>query len=728
MLVSALVVLLFILAAAAVGLLVIAHFASLRSLAILDVAFAALTIGVLLLGWLALLLAELNQFSGPRFLLLWLLLVSILLIASWQRSKLSNLTAPLPPPPAESLSWTQSSAARPFLIPLVLIWLVAAAWLFFRPHEYVLGGADAGVYVSLGAEIAQNGGFRVSDPILAALDPAVRSAFLRPLPANPVAPSYVFPGFYVTGEAEGRITPQFYPLHPVWNAVGFGLSPSEADGAGTALLLTGLWITLGSLALVFLGSELGGWFAAVLLLGGLAVTALQVWFGRYPTTEALTQYLLWAGLWSLYLWFDKRRPEALWAFLAGMALGSVFLVRIDILVLAPVFAVFLFGLWYRGWRPADTWFAIPFVLLVGHSVLHGFLLSAPYFYETVGFGLSLLWKNAWILILAASLGLGLFWAAWAIRKRGRDFSRYKRPFLVTVIALFLLFALYNWFIRPYAVSSTLRPDAYSETLLLITNHENFLRLGWYLALPGIWLGVAGICWMIWRVDSKTAVLVSVGLLFTVTYLWDNRANPHQVYVMRRYVPAVVPLFLLGAAVLLAQIEEKGRDLLGTQRRQGAALLVTTLLLSIVWLVGLGWSARGFISQVDYGGLLDQLSAFEAQLPPESILLFDDQAPVGQGDFWGTPLTYIFGHQAYTIRDAAILEGQELPATIASWQENGRSVVWFGDPAWLDANGIGYQEKPFTIISRRLEGSYEHKPTQIIDETWALEAALLEPAR
>ena len=47
--------------------------------------------------------------------------------------------------------------------------MIAAAWLYFRPHESIMGGADAGVYVSLGAEIAQHGSFRLVDEALAAL-------------------------------------------------------------------------------------------------------------------------------------------------------------------------------------------------------------------------------------------------------------------------------------------------------------------------------------------------------------------------------------------------------------------------------------------------------------------------------------------------------------------------------------------------------------------------------
>jgi hypothetical protein len=535
----------------------------------------------------------------------------------------------------------------------------------------------------------------------------------------------LFPGFYVTDAAQGIVVPQFYPLHPVWQAVAFGLSPSAVAGTEAALLLSGLWMTLAGLAIVLIGRELGGRPAVLLLLPALALTALQVWFARYPTTEALTQYMLWAGLWALVRWFGGRQHSSLWAFLAGAALGSVFLVRIDLLILLPIFGLFVFALWFRGWQTADTWFVVPFAVLVAHSFAHGLLFSAPYFYETVGFGLRLLRVNWWIPGAGLLAALGVFWMAWIIRKRESKFARFRRPLLLSLIAAFLLFAIYNWFIRPYSSAAIVRPDAYSDTLLLLTNHENFLRLGWYLALPGIWLGVAGICWMVWKVDSRTAVLLAVGLSFTVVYIWNIRANPHQVYVMRRYVPAVVPFFLLAAAVLISSIDEQGRLLSGVHVQRGWLLRGAALVLGVLWLMGLGWSARGFVRQVDYEGLLEQLAALEAQLPPEAILLFDDQQAVSQGDFWGTPLTYIFGHDAYTIRDVTILEGPLLAETIEIWQNNGRSVVWFGDPAWLVGQGFPFQEKSFSIDSRRLESSYVAKPQQVIQEKWDFRAAFLE---
>ena len=149
-----------------------------------------------------------------------------------------------------------------------------------------------------------------------------------------------------------------------------------------------------------------------------------------------------------------------------------------------------------------------------------------------------------------------------------------------------------------------------------------------------------------------------------------------------------------------------------------------IFLSIAWLLGLGWSARGFISQVDHKGVVAQLVEINDNLPPESVLIFNDQSPVGLGDFWGTPLKFIFGHDVFTLRDLNGLDDEQLAESLKSWQNNGRSVVWIGDPIWLAENDFRYRENSFTIISHRLESSYEHKPQQIVPENWIMPMAFI----
>lgn len=612
---------------------------------------------------------------------------------------------------------------------MLAVWLTTAAWLFFRPHETITGGTDAGVYVSLGAEIAQNGGFRLVDETLATLPPDLQAAVMRPLPNTPGASAYLLPGFYVTDAAAGRLTPQFYPLHPVWQAVAFSVTAGGAAGVRAELWLTGLWMALGTLAVYLTARDVGGPLVGALALAGLTLVGLQVWFGRYPTSEALTQFLLWAGVWSAGRWLGDRSPPRLWAFVAGAAFGAVFLVRIDTLVLLPAFAALLVWRWGRGWRAADAWFAGPLVVLMIHSLLHGHFLSGPYFYETVGYGLFLLQRLWPLLLLSVVVAVGALW--WLTRRLGRDEHLRRaehliRPALAALALLWLLYAAYGWFLRPELNATVLRPDVFSGGELPVLDHLNWPRLGWYLTPLGVGLGVVGAALLLWWAERRTMLLLALGLLFAVIYLWNISANPHHVYVMRRYVPVVVPFFVLCGAWLLGQGWRRATWPPAAGQRRAAYLVpALSLLLALGWLAGLGWAARGFVSQVDYAGLTAQVDALAGQLPPEAVLLFNDQAPVGPGDVWGTPLRFVYGHDAFTLRRPPASVAASLVQTIKTWQNNGRPIVWIGPTEWLDAQGLAYRSQPVALRRVSLESSYDHKPRAINDETTTLLVSYLE---
>ncbi len=705
-----LIVPLLVVACAIPGALIVALFFRGRLPLTLETGFAALVLGVALVGYIAFVSAEMGLFSPALLAACWLLATLVLLSFVVRLRQRTSPSAEMP-----TLSF---STPHKLELALLLVWLLAASWLFFRPHEYIMGGADAGVYVSLGAEIAQQGGFVRQDAGLAGLDSAVVEAIVRPL-NNPAADSYLMPGFYVTDRATGEITPQFYPLHPVWLAIAFGLTSNALDGISAELLMAGLWALLGTLAVTLTLRAVAGWKTGLLLLAGLSVCALQVWFARYPTTEMLTQFLLWAGLFGVVLWMQDRPDRRLWALVAGVALGQVFLVRIDIIVLLPVLALFVVWLWGRGWDSADTWFVVPLIWFTAHAFVHAMWQSAPYFYDHIGFGVTLLLNN-WLIPVVGGLAAGAFlWAVARMRGRVDGLTRYRRPALLALIGAILIFALYGWFVRPLVGDVVVRTDAYSGTELSLFNHENWRRLAWYLSPLGVWLGVVGSCLLLWRVDRTTALILAVGWLFGALYLWNVRANPTHVYVMRRYVPAVVPFLLFcGAYLVGALLGERDRwRWRGWQTALG-------LILALAWLGGLAWSARGFVSQVDMAGISAEIDAFATELPEQSVLLFNDPALIGQGDIWGTPLRFVYGHETYGLRGLDGVDASLLAGTIEGWLAEGRAVVWLGDPAWLTAQGFDFSTGETVLSAQRLEGSAEVKPSALVQPTWTLRTAVI----
>jgi hypothetical protein len=673
----------------------------------LEFSFMGLAFGILIFGWLALLLAEVGYFSLGRLGALWGGLLIVLVTLNWYRYRRfrSNLA---PASPWRFKRWELAALA---------LWLPVACWLFFRPHEFIVGGADAGVYVNLGASIAQTGGILIHDSLLADLDPALYRALLRPLPPSEMAPFYIFPGFFVPGTTDGLIIPQFYPLHPVWQAIAYALG-----GVRVELLMTPLWGLLGALAVYFTMRRLWGWRAALLAIAALSVTALQAWFARYPTTEMLTQYLLWTGAWALIAWIDKQEPRGLWAALAGAALGQVFLTRIDAyaLLLAPV----LVGLWLRrthDWRRPDTWFFGLFTLLAAHSLLHGALFSGPYFYGLFGYSFRLLARFTGPL-----LGLGgLILAAWALaRLRPLTFRRLsawigarRQTWAVGAALLVVIAAVYGYFVRPYLGEVRVSAYWYGGGAIPNLDHENLLRLGWYLGPAGIALSAAGTGWLLIKeANRRTAFLLGTGLFFSFFYLWRIQANPHQIYTMRRYVPVVLPFFVMTATYLINWFYAHVKS----QKRWWGVVGLT-----VVWLSGIVWGARGFVSQVDYRGLIGQTAHFAAELPPRSVIIVGDTSPVGIGDLLGTPLRFLYGHDVLSLRDPGALDRERFARTIQAWQQAGRHVYWAsvsGGPQWPLAGSTLASPETYSFDTWVLENVYDHKPTALAAINWRLSLA------
>ncbi|MCB9433939.1 MAG: hypothetical protein H6668_18370 [Ardenticatenaceae bacterium] len=667
----------------------------------LEQLMASLIVGITLTGTLALLLAQFGLFSLPVLTILWLLLTT----AFWLTAPRTPHPTPHTPPPN-----LQSPISNPQSL-LLLLWLPLALYLFLRPHEFILGAADAGVYINLGAEIAQNGGLIIEDDFLAALPESLQTAVFRPI-NNAAATAYYLPAFYLTGPAQpGHITPQFYPTHPVWLAIAYSLG-----GVWAELMLPGVWALLGAVAVYLTVRQFAGWQTAVLALAGLTLNALQIWFARYPVSETFAQFLLWAGLWGVGGWLAGRRDNRLWGLLGGLALGQSFLLRIDAVFMLPVLVLLWLWLWANGrsWRNY-LWFFLPLVAQIGYSFLHGAWQSAPYFYELFGFGLLLLQIYWQIPLLGGLLGIGILLILSRYRHHVGQLAQWERPLRLVLVALILLATVYLWFIRPAAGSVFIFDDPYSQSQVPWYDHENLRRIGWYLSPLGVWLGALGVALMVWRVERKTAVLLAICLLFSALYLWNIRSNPHQIYTMRRYLAATMPLLVVGTAILLGWLAQQ----------QGKLGLALAAVLTLAWLGGLGWSARGFISQVDLAGLIPQMDSLAAQFPADAVIIFNEQNPIGPGDTLGTPLRFLYQRDVIKLRDWAAVDEVALREAMLGWLENGRSVVWIGDPAWLQAQGFTPTLSTLDITTASLETVYDHKPQQVLPQEWHLPLAILK---
>ena len=591
--------------------------------------------------------------------------------------------------------------------------------LYFRPHEFIFGGADAGVYVNLGATISQLGGWLLYNPDLAALPPDDIPMLFREQPPNQIPHYYQLPGFYIADTNAGQITPQFYPLHPVWLAVAYGLR-----GLAGSLNLTPLWGLLGILAVYFAVREAFGRVRlAALAAGLLSIMAAQIWFARYPTAEALTQFLLFAGLYGLARY--ARTREAWAAVLAGVALGQVMLVRIDTYFLLGVPLIYAAYLRLRRQLDRRYWlFAGPLLALTAHSLIHAVWQSWPYFYNTFFSGIGLPIPVPILISGAVAAGAAFIafdrWVAARSDWVRRAEPWWRRLLLVTAVGLVLL-AAYAYFIRPLSADPTKQIDYwYAASTIPDVEPFNMVRLGWYLSPLGLLLGVIGCALLVYeRTSEQTWALLGVGVFFTVLYTYKTYNNPHHIYVMRRYVPAAFPMLTLGLAYALDRLADW--NLIGRVSAIGLAVI------SIVLLIDAG---RVSNPQIDYAGGLDQYRVFAQQIPADAIVLFDDREVVGVTALFGTPLAYLDQHTVLDLQEDR-LDMARLGAILKGWQAAGRSVVVVNGPQTSDqvctywqchSLGTAHFDWP------TLEASYVHFPTKIDHPTYDLTLLMVNPVR
>jgi 4-amino-4-deoxy-L-arabinose transferase-like glycosyltransferase len=654
----------------------------------LEFCFQCLLFSLLLTGWAGVTLVQLGWFSLPRLLLCNACYTLVLSVLAWRRRRLGWISPRLP----DRSAW------------LLLGLLIVAAALFFHPHEFIFGGADAGVYVNLGANIARTGSWLVHDPTVAALDSSLYPALFREQPPASAARYIQFPGFYLADEQPGLIIPQFYPLHPTWLAILYSLG-----GVRASLFATPFWGLLGCVAVYLAARALFGRRTGLLAAGLLTITATQIWFSRYPTSEALTQFLLFSGIYTFTMYMAD---ESLWmGLLSGLALGQVTLARIDVyfLLAVPVFYAIYLRL-NRRLSVRHLAFFLPFLVMFVHSLLFAWFQSWPYFRAIYRFSLQTLplpWPILAAIGIAGWIALLIF-DHWAGKHPGwqQRLAPYGRWAATALAVLLVLATLYGYFIRPrLADTTTTAYYWYGDYNIPNVEPYNLVRLGWYISPLGIALAVLGAWWMLrHEMNVRTAFFLGLGLFFSFLFLHRSRNNPHHIYVMRRYVPAVIPSFAIAAAYALDTWLRR------TGWRRWFAVGLTVVLAG--WLL---YSARVVIPHVEYRGAVKQFETLVNVLGNDrAVILFNDDIPVSTGATLGTPLHYLYGYTVFDLQEKYV-DGPALHAQIERWQDAGRRVLVALGPD--EVEGLIPVSQSVPVANLRLdvpvlEVSYEHFPRQI----------------
>jgi 4-amino-4-deoxy-L-arabinose transferase-like glycosyltransferase len=610
---------------------------------------------------------------------------------------------------------TWRNVSRPARAEAALIgWLALLSVIYFRPHEFIHGAADAGVYMNMGSHIARSGQLLIDDPLIAQLDSSLYPVFFREQQPGDVTRYNYLAGFYVSDTVPGQIIPQFYALQAVSIAI-----LTAIGGVSWGLLSTPLWGLIGIAAVYFLARGLFGRRAALLTALLLGVVILQNWFARYPTAEVLTQSFVFAGLYALSRVLWQHEPHRGWGPLAGLWLGLVSLIRIDMVLVMGVLVIMLIGLAAaQRWSAGLTAFTTTLGVVTALSVVHAIFFAWPYTVDTFRNAANIVvGRNGPLALGAGVIGLVALigGARWFDRLAEERRQHWLRRLSGALIALICLAAFYAYFLRPVVESSAIVDYWYGSSQFTSTNRENLVRIGWYVTPVGLLIALLGLCLMLWRERALPVwVFVGVALLSTVVYVTNILNNPHHIYAMRRYVPVVLPALMIWGGYGLA--------VLSRARWRGAPLL--TGLVLVAWLSGMIWQSRVIWRQVDDAGQVAALTQWNQQLTPGAVLLFDDQNPVGLGDFIGTPLRFIFDHPVFALRNPQALTPAVLRALVREWQQQGRAVYVLSeasqDVSVKDVLPLGDAQR-LTFATTVLLPTYTDYPNQVAPKQYDLKA-------
>jgi hypothetical protein len=523
--------------------------------------FLAVGLSVMASAWVGLVLAEAGRFS---------LVAAAALLAAGSVAAAVVFHRRLGPPLRRPRAWGE-------VLPAAAVLALAVA-LQARPSEYVVGGRDPGAYVAAMATIARTGGVVVTDPVVLSIPPEDVELFYR----NRERPDFSwsrFMGFDLERPSSGRVFPQFFHLFPVFGAYLF-----QTLGIRGALATPPVFGILGTMAVFFVTRRLFGRGAALLTGILLGLNVIQVWFGRYPVSEAMSQFLLFTAMLFMLLW-EERRSDVL-GVLGGISLGLSLLVRIDSALVAVPLLFYVLVRRVRGdlpWRQAAPLLA-GFGLLALHAALHAAFWARRY---ALDIATRRYWQQptaVWLLVVAAVVASPLLAQRFGPRARPlleRSGARLRSAVMAAVVVL----AAYAYWLRP-ALSAWAGADGNDKARALANpgallalgfrhlaahDAQSLVRLGWFVTPLGLVLGLLGLLAVLWQWRPRYLFPVLLGLTVSLFYLYKVRVWNDYPFALRRFVPVTLPLLVAFAAFLLVRLAARGGP-----RRALAAILALGL--------------------------------------------------------------------------------------------------------------------------------------------------------
>jgi hypothetical protein len=300
---------------------------------------------------------------------------------------------------------------------------------------------------------------------------------------------------------------------------------------------------------------------ALVAAAALACNVVQLHFSRDAYSEILQQLVLLGSVWLLsQSGLDRRR-----SLIAGVLLGTTVAARIDgplYLAALPVVVGMALSRRSRGGQADADDGSARLVGAFGAGVAVVVVLAAidvawrsPEYARDIGIRVVLPYGA-----LVAAIVVAAFLARRAPRLRPMLAARPWLPSAVGAACVVVLLA--EWLVRPYVqqvrgsaipLVGLFQPAEHLAVDPTRRYFENSLRwFAWYVGPPALAAGIVGAGCLVRDTLRRGAGFQWVlTMAFTATgavYLWNANALPDQLWVMRRFVPIVLPGFVLCAAL------------------------------------------------------------------------------------------------------------------------------------------------------------------------------------
>ncbi len=596
-----------------------------------------------------------------------------------------------------ALSWHSIMSEA---VPAIAIIALSLLYVLF-PIESIRGGGDAGTYANCGVRLAGEGGQAIRHPHIIC-GTTLPPGLLRELP-----------GFYAK---ERTMVPQFSSLLPAWLAQAYGTAGFNGLYRLNPLLaLLALGAVFG-MARELSGQALGLW--ATIIVG---LSMPNLFCARNTLSEILAQLFVWSGM--LALWEGLRRPDRHIALWGGIFFGFDALVRIDMLILAPLLVLAHIG--SRIAQPEDrltgrTWISAHIAALSIWAISIGYyVFFSPLYFRGL---------RSQVLDIACLLLISLMVMV-SVRERVLVILR---PIVTSKVSLWAAAigiaasAAYAYWIRPRLPTPAIFSTTMWNTVGWLLGRrdyreESLIILAGYLSAVLIFVSIAGFVVYMFQV-ARTAgggtMLALTALAFTVLYLYNPAITPVQVYAERRFVVITIPAIALFAALGLFHLTRS------SAKRWGMAVTTLVVAYTSAFVAYASWPAL-FLSE-NYG-YTARLAAIAAEIPPDIPVVV-----YGAGDAteWMTPLSLAFRRRLIPVNTATIGQQMQLRNLMESLAKKGQAALFLTDERWVSAANVLEDVGICELKRRFLEETYAppSPPRRIVSDTANLFLYHVRPAK